>query len=148
MCVALQRRAFPNVTMCVRPSPDPFRAMKNVRFYDSFARSTPRFCREGCVRANNLCVSLQFWAIDTMLLPRGLRESKQNLRFATVLGDRHHVFTERVAASKMKFAFRYSFARWTPRFYREGCREQNEICVSLQFCVDTTFLTRGLTASK
>ena len=28
------------------------------------------------------------------------------MRFATVLGDRHHVFTERVDPQKMKFAFR------------------------------------------
>ena len=41
-------------------------------------------------------------------------------RFTTVLGDRHHVFTERVARRQMKFAFRYSFGRSTPRFYREG----------------------------
>ena len=37
--------------------------------------------------------------------------------FTTVLGDRHHVFTERVHREQMKFAFRYSFGRSTPRFY-------------------------------
>ena len=41
-------------------------------------------------------VLLQFWAIDTTFLPRGLTARKWNLRFATVLGDRHHVFCERV----------------------------------------------------
>ena len=66
-------------------------------------------------------------------------------RFTTVLGDRHHVFTERVARRQMKFAFRYSFGRSTPRFYREGWPQENEICVSLQFwAIDTTFLARGL----
>ena len=65
------------------------------------------------------------------------------------LGDRHHVFIERVARRQMKFAFRYSFGRSTPRFYREGCPTANEIRVSLQFwAIDTTFLPRGLTASK
>ena len=93
--------------------------------------------------------------------------------FTTVFGDRHHVFTERVDAEKMKFAFRYSFGRSTPRFYWEGCPtaieicvslqiwqstphfywdgwpRANEICVSLQFwAIDTTFLARGLTARK
>ena len=67
-------------------------------------------------------------------------------RFTTVLDDRRHVFTERVARRQMKFAFRYSFGRSTPRFYREI---ENEICVSLQFwAIDTTFLARGLTESK
>ena len=85
-------------------------------FRYSFGRSTPRFYREGWPRANELCVSLQFRAIDTTFLPRGLTESKWTLRFATVLGDRHHVFTERVDREKMKFAFRYNFGRSTPRF--------------------------------
>ena len=103
-----------------RPWTDTLRAHKNVRFYYSFGRSTPRFYREGWPRANEICVSLQFWAIDTTFLPRGLTARKWNLRFATVLGDRHHVFTERVDREQMKFAFRYSFGRSTPRFYREG----------------------------
>ena len=45
-----------------------------------------------------------------------LRDSKQNLRFATVLGDRHHVFTQRVAWEQAKFAFRHSSGRSTARF--------------------------------
>ena len=99
-----------------RPRTDPLRAHKNVTFYYSFGRSTPRFYWEGRPRANEICVWLQFWAIDATFLPRGLTARKCNLRFATVLGDRHHVFSERVAAEKMKFAFRYSFGRSTPRF--------------------------------
>ena len=132
MCLALQRRAFPNVRMCVSLQR---RAQKCMNLSD-IARSPSR---------NEKCkVLLQFWAIDTTFLPRGLRDGKWNLRFATVLSDRQHVLSERVAASKMKFAFRYSFGRSTPRFWREGCREQNEICVSLQFsAIDNTFLARG-----
>ena len=108
-----------------RPWTDLLRANKKVRFYYSFGRSTPRFWPEGCATANEICVSLQFWAIDTTFLTRGLRDGKWNLRFATVLGDRHHVFDERVV------------------------RRQNEICVSLQFwAIDTTFLARVLPESK
>ena len=82
-----------------RTSPDPLRAMKNVRFYYSFGRSTPRFYREGCASKmkfafrsferstarfkregcrgqNEICVSLQFWAIDTTFLTRGLPRAK------------------------------------------------------------------------
>ena len=96
-------------------------------------------------RTQKCNVLLQFWAIDTTFLPRGLTARKWNLRFATVLGDRHHVFTERVDSEKMKFAFRYSFGRSTPRFYREGWPRENEICVSLQFwAIDDAFLARGL----
>ena len=132
-----------------RTSPDPLRAMKNVRFTTvlgdrhhvftervarrqmkfafrySFERSTARFKREGCREQNEICVSLQFWAIDTTFLTRGLPRAKWNLRFATVFGDRQHVFSERVA------------------------RRQNEICVSLQFwAIDNAFLAKGLTTSK
>ena len=80
-----------------RPWTDPLRAHKNVTFYYSFGRSTPRFYREGSPRANEICVSLQFWAIDTTFVARGLTARKWNLRFATVLGDRRRVFSERVA---------------------------------------------------
>ena len=132
-----------------RPWTDLLRANKKVRFYYSFGRSTPRFWGEGCATANEICVSLQFWAIDTTFLTRGLRDGKWNLRFATVLGDRQHVFSERVDREQMKFAFRYSFGRSTPRFWREGCATANKICVSLQFwAIDSTFLAKGLTASK
>ena len=107
-----------------RPWTDPLRAHKNVTFYYSFGRSTPRFYREGSPRANEICVSLQFWAIDTTFLLRGLPDGNRNLRFATVLGDRHHVF-------------------------REGSPAENEICVSLQFwAIDTTFFVRGLIGRK
>ena len=114
---------------------------KNVWIYPPWNRPASR--TQKCE------VLLQFWAIDTTSLPRGFTASKWNLRFATVLGDRHHVFTERVDREKMKFAFRYSFGRSTPRFYREGWPRENEICVSLQFwAIDTTFFVRGLTESK
>ena len=43
-----------------RPWTDPLRAHKNVTFYYSFGRSTPRFYREGWPRANEIRVSLQF----------------------------------------------------------------------------------------
>ena len=89
---------------------------QKVRFYYSFWRSTPRVRREGCREQNEIYVSPHFWAIDSTFLARGLRESKQNLRFATVLGDRQHVFRERVVRRQMKFAFRYSFGRSTRRF--------------------------------
>ena len=92
------------------------RRQSKFAFRYSFGRSTPRFYREGSPRANEICVSLQFWAIDATFLPRGFTRRKWNLRFATVLGDRHHVFTERVHREQMKFAFRYSFGRSTTRF--------------------------------
>ena len=138
MCLALQRRAFPNVTMCVSPQRRAQKCM-NLSTVNRPASRTQK------------CEVLlqQFWAIDTTFLPRGLPDGNRNLRFATVLGDRHHVFTERVHREQMKFAFRYSFGRSTPRFYREGSPRANEICVSLQFsAIDTTFVARGLTVRK
>ena len=137
MCLALQRRACPNFKM-----------------YVSLQRCAQKCMNLSTVnrpasRAQKCNVLLQFWAIDTTFLLRGFTASKWNLRFATVSGDRHHVFNERVDREKMKFAFRYSFGRSTPRFYREGWPRENEICVSLQFwAIDTTFLPRGLIRRK
>ena len=137
MCLALQRRAFPNFTMYVSLQRRAQKCM-NLSTVNRPASRTQK-CE----------VLLQFWAIDTTFLPRGFTASKWNLRFATVLGDRHHVFTERVDREKMKSAFRYSFGRSTPRFYREGWPRENEICVSLQFwAIDTTFFVRGLIGRK
>ena len=133
MCLALQRRAFPNFKMYVSLQG---RAQKCMNLSTV---NRPASRKQKCE------VLLQFWAIDTTFLARGLTARKWNLRFATVLGNRHHVFSERVDREKMKFAFRYSFGRSTPRFYREGSHRENEICVSLQFwAIDTTFLARGL----
>ena len=121
MRLALQRRAFPKVTVCVSPQRRAQKCM-NLSTVNRPASRTQK-CE----------VLLQFWAIDTTFLPRGLTRRKKTVRFATVSGDRHHVFTERVDREQMKFAFRYSFGRSTPRFYREGSHRENELCVSLQF---------------
>ena len=64
MCFALQRRAFPNVTMCVSPQR---RAQKCMNL--------PTVNRPAS-RTQKCEVLLQFWAIDTTFLPRGLTESK------------------------------------------------------------------------
>ena len=74
----------------------PDREKMKFAFRYSFGRSTPRFYREGWFGENEICVSVQFWAIDTTFLPRGLIRRKWNLRFGTVLGDRRRVFSERV----------------------------------------------------
>ena len=133
MCLALQRRAFPNFKMYVSLQRRAQKCM-NLSTVNRPASRTQK-CE----------VLLQFWAIDTTFLPRGLPDGNRNLHFATVLGDRHHVFTERVHREQMKFAFRYSFGRSTPRFYREGSPRANEICVSLRFwAIDDAFLARGL----
>ena len=137
MCLALQRRAFPNFKMYVSLQR---RAQKCMNL------ST---VNRPASRTQKCNVLLQFWTIDTTFLPRGLPDGNWNLRFATVLDDRHHVFSERVDREKMKFAFRYSFGRSTPRFYREGWPRANDICVSLQFwAIDDAFLAKGLTRRK
>ena len=124
MCLALQRRAFPNFKMYVSLQR---RAQKCMNLSTAHRPAS---------RTQKCNVLLQFWAIDTTFLARGFTASKWNLRFATVLGDRHHVFTARVARrqskftlgdrhhvfservdrEKMKFAFRHSFGRSTTRF--------------------------------
>ena len=133
MCLTLQRRAFPNVTMCVSLQR---RAQKCMN---------PSTVNRPASRTQKCKVLLQFWAIDTTFLPRGSPRANEICVSLQFLGDRHHVFTERVDPQKMKFAFRYSFGRSTPRFYREGSPRANEICVSLQFwAIDDAFLAKGL----
>ena len=135
-------------------------------FRYSFAQSTHRFLREGSSAKSKMCLALQRRAFPNFKMYVSLQRRAQkcmNLStvnrpasrtqklwgFTTVLGDRHHVFTERVHREQMKFAFRYSFGRSTPRFYGEGWSAENEICVSLQFwAIDTTFFVRGLIGRK
>ena len=64
MCLALQRRAFPNVTMCVSPQRRAQKCM-NLSTVNRPASRTQK-CE----------VLLQFWAIDTTFLPRGLTGRK------------------------------------------------------------------------
>ena len=64
MCLALQRRAFPNVTMRVSPQR---RAQKCMNL------ST---VNRPASHAQKCEVLLQFWAIDTTFLPRGLTARK------------------------------------------------------------------------
>ena len=59
-----------------------------------------KICVGCCARANQICVSLQFWAIGTTFLTKGLRASKSNLRFATVLTDRRNVLMKGLRDSK------------------------------------------------
>ena len=64
MYLALQRRAFPNVTMCVSPQRRAQKCM-NLSTVNRPASRTQK-CE----------VLLQFWAIDTTFLPRGLTARK------------------------------------------------------------------------
>ena len=64
MCLALQRRAFPNVTMCVSPQR---RAQKCMN---------PSTAHRPASRTQKCNVLLQFWAIDTTFLARGFTASK------------------------------------------------------------------------
>ena len=64
MCLALQRRALPNVTMCVSPQR---RAQKCMSL------ST---VNRPASRTQKCEVLLQFWAIDTTFLLRGLPDGK------------------------------------------------------------------------
>ena len=60
MCLALQRRALPNVTMCVSPQ----RRAQNCMNLSTVNRPASR---------TQKCEVLpQFWAIDTTFLPRGV----------------------------------------------------------------------------
>ena len=137
ICVSLQFRAI--------DTPNPTRGF--IRQKQNVPRTTapciPKFQN---VRFATAPCTKMYESIDRE--PTRFAHTKM-WRFTTVLGDRRHVFTERVDREQMKFAFRYSFGRSTPRFYREGWPIENEICVSLRFwAIDTRFLARGLTDRK
>ena len=130
-----------------RPSADLLRTKKKVTFYHSFERLTPRFWREGCATANQFCVSLQFWAIDTTFLTRGLPTSKikfvslqfwaidttvltrglrtreSNLHFATVLGDRHHVLMKGLISGWPPPSWTCMFTRGMQSYAIKSCKE-------------------------
>ena len=116
------------------------------QFYYSFVRSTRTILRKGCAQHRKIAILLQFRAIDTRDLTKGVHRAKpksqfydsfvrptrtilrkgctqqnQNRNFTTVSCDRHARSYERVAPSKTKIA------------------------ILLQFrAIDTHDLTRGL----
>ena len=89
MCLALQRRAFPNFKMYVslqrraqncmnlstvnRPAS---RTQKCKVLLQFWAIDTTFLARGFTASNNEICVSLQFWAIDTTFLLRGLTDGK------------------------------------------------------------------------
>ena len=72
-------RSKANVPMWVQwTAPEAFVRIRTLDWKQelySVGRSTPRFYREGWLRANEICVSLQFWAIDDAFLEKGLLSS-------------------------------------------------------------------------
>ena len=101
ICVSLQFRAI--------DTPIPARGF--IRQKQNVPRTTapciPKFQN---VRFATAACAKMYESIDRE--PTRFAHTKMQ-RFTTVLGDRHHVFTAR---RQMKFAFRYSFGRSTPRF--------------------------------
>ena len=75
MCFALQRRAFPNVTMCVSPQRRAQKCM-NLSTVNRPASRTQK-CE----------VLLQFWAIDTTFFARGLTGTGMSRGFAKSCKD-------------------------------------------------------------
>ena len=105
MCLALQRRAF--VTM---PRVSPQRRAQKCMNLSTMNRpaSRKRKCK----------VLLQFWAIDTTFLARGLTESKNEICVSLQFWAIDTTFLARgLRREQTKFAFRHtSFGRSTPRF--------------------------------
>ena len=109
-CASIQRRAFQNVTMCVslqrraqkcmnlstivRPAS---RKQKNEVLLQVWSLDTTLLTRSKVARRHIKFAFRYSFVRSTPFLARRLPESRQNLRFATVLGDRRHVFSERVA---------------------------------------------------
>ena len=67
-----------------------------------------------------MSILLQFRAIDTHNLTKGLLEQVTNRRITTVSCDRHVRSYERVAPSTARSQFYYSFARSTRTILRKG----------------------------
>ena len=101
--------------------------------YYSFARSTRTILRNGSTRHRKILILLQFRAIDTHDLTKGLHPAPENLNFTTVSCDRHARSYERVAPSTARSQFYYSFARSTRTILRKGCTQHRKIAVLLQF---------------
>ena len=91
-----------------------------------------------------MSILLQFCAIDTYDLTKGLRPAPQNRNFTTVSCDRHARSYERVAPSTAKSQFYYSFVRSTRTILRKGSSSKTKIAILRQFrAIDTHDLTKG-----
>ena len=121
------------------------RAGKKSSNYYSFARWTRTILRKGCSGSGTIAILLQFRAMDTYHLTKGLLGLRQDRNFTTVSRDGHVRSYERVARAPARSQFYYSFARWTRTILRKGCSGSGRIAIVLQFrAIDTHDLTRGL----
>ena len=102
------------------------------QFYYSFARSTRTILRKGCAQHGKIAILLQFRAIDTYDLTKGLHSAQQDRNFTTVSRDRHvrsyETFTPSTARSSF-YSFYYSFARSTRMILRKGCAQRRKIAI-------------------
>ena len=112
-------------------------------------RSTRSILRKGCTQHRKIAILLQFRAIDTLDLTKGLHSAPQNRNFTTVSCDRHARSHERVHPAQTKSQFYYSFVRSTRSILRKGCTQHRKIAVLLQFrAIDTHDLTKGFIQHK
>ena len=97
------------------------RAPARSQFYYSFARWTRTILRKGCSGSGKIAILLQFRAMDTYDLTKGLLGLRHDRNFTTVSRDGHVRSYERVARAPAGSQLYYSFARSTRTILREGC---------------------------
>ena len=130
-----------HVQSCERVAP----STATSQFYYSFARSTRTILRKGSSSSGAIAILLQFRAIDTYDLTKGLIQLRCDRNFTTVSRDRHVRSYERVARAQARSQFFYSFARSTRTILRKGCSGTGKIAILLQFrAINAYDLTKGL----
>ena len=90
------------------------------QFYYNFARSTRTILRKRSSRTGKIVKLLQFRAIDTYDLTKGLLGQVKNRQITTVLRDRHVRSYERVDPRTAKSPNYYSLARSTRTILRKA----------------------------
>ena len=133
MCVALQRRAFPNVTMCVSLQR---RAQKCMNLS---TMNRPASRKQKCK------VLLQFWAIDTTFLARGFTASNWKFAFRYSFGRSTPRFRREGSPRLNEICVSLQFWAIDNAFLAKGLTTS----VSLQFwAIDDAFFAKGLRAHK
>ena len=91
-----------------------------------------------------MSILLQFRAIDTHDLTKGLHPAPPDRNFTTVSCDRHARSYERVHRAKAKSQFYHSFVRSTRTILRKGSSSKGKTVILPQFrAIDTHDLTKG-----
>ena len=109
--------------------------LRTTQYYYSILQSTTPYYKVLHSTTPYYTVLLRTTKYTQYSARRHLGDSKHNVTVTFMIPFAEHwnvQYNARINSCNLKFAFRYSFARWTHRILREGSSSKIKMCVSLQ----------------